>query len=186
MASNEEKTSPILDEELAELIAALSTRWRDENGVLRIGVDEARLKEALHVKSRTELDEKLNALQKKLTPLGLEITRYFFDKTFYFCIRTIYGVPSELSDLEYAVLGVIIYYIESSGSDFVTRKQLEISLVDGHYINTYQLDQSLKVLEQFGYIVRRRGNIYYGSRVLIEFEEDRRKAISDEVKAWLI
>ncbi|MGQ4832834.1 MAG: hypothetical protein ACP6IS_02910 [Candidatus Asgardarchaeia archaeon] len=175
-----------LDEELAELVAVLSTRWRDENGILRIGVDESRLKEALGVKNRDELSDKLSKLQRKLTPLGLEITRYFFDKKFYFCIRTIYGVPSELSDIEYALLGVIIYYIETSGSDFVTRKQLEISLVDGHYMNLYQLEQSLKTLELFGYIVKRRGNVAYGPRTLIEFEEDRRRAIAEEVKAWLI
>lgn len=187
MSSTFESKPVKLDEELAELIAVLSSRWRALNGSVHFGVEEDRLKKALGVKSRASLERKLEEVQKRLLPMGLEIVRYSYEGKFYYCIRTIYGVPSELTDEEYAVLGVIIYHVETNKEyDYVTKKQLEITLVNGNYLNMYQFEQILRNLEMFGYIKRRRGNVYYGSRTLVEFDEERRKAIADEVKAWLV
>ena len=171
----------------AQLFAALSARHRDENNRLIIGVAEEDLREALQV-SKRELEHIIKQFQEQIISLGLEVVRYNVNKIHYYAIRTIYGVPSEISDEEYATLGVIISLMEEGelSRSFISKKKLDTKLVAGGYISKYQLERVLKTLEEAGYIINERGRIKYGPRTKIEFDEDRRKAIAEETSKWLI
>ena len=185
--SNEISNESNFNELFAQLFAVLSARHRDENNRLVIGVKEEDLRDALQV-SKRELEDIIKRFQKQITPFGLEIVRYSIGRTHYYAIRTIYGVPSELSDEEYATLGAIISLIEDTklAKTFVSKKKLDAKLVAGGYLTKYQLERILRNLEESGYIINDRGKIKYGPRTKIEFDEDRRKAIAEETKKWLI
>ena len=187
--TNEESNNKSNINELhAQLFAVLSARHREDNNRLVIGVKEEELRNALQV-SKRELENLINDFQEKIIPFGLEVVKYSINRVrYYYAIRTIYGVPSELSDEEYATLGVIISLIEDSNLAklFVSRKKLDVKLVAGGYLTKYQLERILRNLEDAGYIINDRGKIRYGPRTKIEFDEDRRKAIAEEVRNWLV
>ena len=152
-----------------------------------IGVKEEDLRDALQV-SKKELDNIIKQFQEQIISFGLEVVRYSISRVHYYAIRTIYGVPSELTDEEYATLGAIISLTEDTklSKTFISRKKLEAKLVAGGYLTKYQLERILRSLEEAGYIINERGKIKYGSRTKIEFDEDRRKAIAEETRKWLI
>lgn len=185
--SNGSKNENNFNELYAQLFAALSARHRDENNRLIIGVKEDDLRDALQV-SKRELDNIIKQFQEQIISFGLEVVRYSISRLHYYAIRTIYGVPSELSDDEYATLGVIISLMEDTklAKTFITKKKLEAKLVAGGYLTKYQLERILRSLDESGYIINERGKIKYGPRTKIEFDEDRRKAISEETRKWLI
>jgi len=185
--NNESKNESNFNELYAQLFAVLSARHRDENNRLIIGVKEEDLRDALQV-SKRELDNIIKQFQEQIISFGLEVVRYSISRVHYYAIRTIYGVPSELTDEEYATLGAIISLMEDTklSKTFISRKKLEAKLVAGGYLTKYQLERILRSLEEAGYIINERGKIKYGSRTKIEFDEDRRKAIAEETRKWLI
>jgi hypothetical protein len=173
---------------LGQLFAALTTRYRDEAGNLCIGVTRQVLIESLHT-TRTGLNRILDLLRQEITPLGLELVEYRLGRETHYCIRTLYGVPSELSDPEYAVLGVIIASIE--GSQTRRRKQqirvkdLESVIVARGRLSRYQLDKIIRRLGNLGYITRAASRISYGPRTELEFDEERRQAITNAATIFL-
>jgi len=185
--NNESRNESNFNELYAQLFAVLSARHRDENNRLIIGVKEEDLRDALQV-SKRELDNIIKQFQEQIISFGLEVVRYSISRVHYYAIRTIYGVPSELTDEEYATLGAIISLTEDTklSKTFISRKKLEAKLVAGGYLTKYQLERILRSLEEAGYIINERGKIKYGSRTKIEFDEDRRKAIAEETRKWLI
>ena len=185
--NNESRNESNFNELYAQLFAVLSARHRDENNRLIIGVKEEDLRDALQV-SKKELDNIIKQFQEQIISFGLEVVRYSISRVHYYAIRTIYGVPSELTDEEYATLGAIISLTEDTklSKTFISRKKLEAKLVAGGYLTKYQLERILRSLEEAGYIINERGKIKYGSRTKIEFDEDRRKAIAEETRKWLI
>jgi len=171
---------------LAQLFAALTARWRDEEGHLRIGVSQRDLLEALKT-SRAGLNRLLEQLIRMIEPLGLELVEYRVGREVRYCIRTLYGVPGELTDHEYAVLGLIIAAVERAAARRHPRvlrtKDLERTLVATGRLSRYHLDKILRRLADLGYIVRGVNRITYGPRTEIEFDAERRQAIAARAQA---
>ena len=144
---------PTEDEELeqrhllGQLFAALTARYRGDDGQLSIGVSRQDLQDALHV-NKTGLNRLLDLLRQQITLLGLELVEYRLSRDTLYCIRTLYGVPGELTDSEYAVLGVIIATIERVSKNRrprrVATKDIETVLVARGRLSRYQLDKILR------------------------------------------
>jgi len=173
---------------LAQLFAALTARWRDEEGHLRIGVSQRDLLEALHT-SRAGLNQLLERLIRTIEPLGLELVEYRVGREVRYCIRTLYGVPGELTDPEYAVLGLIIAGVERAAARrhprVIRTKDLERNLVATGRLSRYHLDRILRRLADLGYITRGVNRITYGPRTEIEFDSERRQAIAARAQALI-
>jgi hypothetical protein len=173
---------------LGQLFAALTARYRNDDGQLSIGVKRHELLEALHIK-RTGLDRLLDLLRQQIAPLGLELIEYRLGRDTLYCVRTIYGVPGELSDSEYAVLGVIIATIERVSKRRrlrrIATKAIETVLVSRGRLSRYQLDRILRRLLELGYITRSAGRITYGPRLELEFDAERRDAIANAATIYL-
>ena len=174
---------------LGQLFAALTARWRDGDSHLNIGVRQQDLLEALHT-NRDGLNQLFSLLRQHITPLGLELVEYRLGRETRYCLRTLYGVPSELTDPEYAVLGVIIAAIENAGARRrarkTTPKELDAVLVTRGRLSRYQLDRILRRLTDLGYIERSTNRIVYGPRTELEFDAERRKAIASTAATYLV
>ncbi len=173
---------------LGQLFAALTTRYRDEEGRLCIGVTRQALIESLHT-TRTGLNRILDLLRQQITPLGLELVEYRLGRETRYCLRTLYGVPGELTDPEYAVLGVIIATIEGVQAhrrqQYLRVKDLESAIVARGRLSRYQLDKILRRLSNLGYVTRTASRISYGPRTELEFDEERRQAIANAATIFL-
>ena len=173
---------------LGQLFAALTARYRNEEGQLNIGVKRQDLQESLHI-NKTGLTRLLDLLRQEIAPLGLELVEYRLGRDTLYCIRTLYGVPGELSDPEYAVLGVIIATIEHASSTRrprrIATKDIETVLVARGRLSRYQLDRILRRLVELGYITRTARRITYGPRLELEFDAERREAIANASTIYL-
>ncbi len=173
---------------LGQLFAALTARFRNDDGQLSIGVRRQDLREALHV-NKTGLNRLLDLLRQQITPLGLELVEYRLGRDTLYCIRTIYGVPGELNDSEYAVLGVIISTVEKASKQrrprHVPTKDIETILVARGRLSRYQLDKILRRLTELGYITRTARRLAYGPRIELEFDVERREAIANAATLYL-
>lgn len=173
---------------LGQLFAALTARYRDDEGQLSIGVKRHELLEALHI-NRTGLNRLLDLLRQQIAPLGLELVEYRLGRDTLYCVRTIYGVPGELSDPEYAVLGVVIATIERASKSRrprgIATKTIETVLVSRGRLSRYQLDRILRRLIELGYIARSSRRINYGPRLELEFDAERREAIANAATIYL-
>jgi hypothetical protein len=171
-----------------QLFAALTARHRDEDGHLCIGVTKQDLLDALHT-TPSGLTQLLDLLRQQVTPLGLELVEYRLGRETHYCLRTLYGVPGELTDAEYAVLGIIIASMEAATTRHRTPKiqpkDLEAVLVARGRLSSYQLDKILHRLADLAYITRSTNWITYGARTELEFDEERRKAIADAATVYL-
>jgi hypothetical protein len=171
-----------------QLFAALTARHRDEEGHLRIGVTKQDLLDALHT-TPSGLTQLLDLLRQQITPLGLELVEYRLGRETYYCLRTLYGVPGELTDAEYAVLGIIIASMEGAATRHRTPKiqprGLEAVLVARGRLSSYQLDKILHRLADLGYITRSANWITYGARTELEFDDERRTAIANAAAMYL-
>jgi hypothetical protein len=131
----------------------------------------------------------LDILRQQIAPLGLELVEYRLGRDTLYCIRTIYGVPGELTDPEYAVLGVIISSIERASKHRrprrIATKDIETILVARGRLSRYQLDKILRRLAELGYITRTARRIAYGPRLELEFDAERREAIANAATLYL-
>lgn len=169
----------IVQEALQELFIAITTRWRNEQGILCIGVSRKKLLQAGNISSAI-LDELLKQIKEQIEPLGLELIEYIYDSEVWYTIHSIYVAPSELNSKEEAMLATIISFIESKHTVNIT--ELKKKLIAGEYFTVYQFEQTIKNLEQLGYIQRKKQKIQYGPRTLVEFSEDARKHIGKEAE----
>jgi hypothetical protein len=173
---------------LGQLFAALTARFRNEEGQLSIGVKRQDLLEALHI-NKSGLTRLLDLLRQQISPLGLELVEYRLGRDTLYCVRTIYGVPAELSDPEYAVLGVIISTVERASKHRrprrVSTKDIETILVARGRLSRYQLDKILRRLTELGYITRSTRRVAYGPRLELEFDSERREAIANAATLYL-
>jgi hypothetical protein len=173
---------------LGQLFASLTARYRNEEGQLNIGVKRQDLQEALHI-NKTSLIRLLDLLRQEIAPLGLELVEYRLGRDTLYCIRTLYGVPGELSDPEYAVLGVIIATIERISKTRrprrIATKDIETVLVARGRLSRYQLDRIIRRLIELGYITRTARRIAYGPRLELEFDAERREAIANASTIYL-
>ncbi len=173
---------------LGQLFAALTARFRNDEGQLSIGVKRQDLLESLHI-NKAGLTRLLDLLRQQISPLGLELVEYRLDRDTLYCVRTIYGVPGELTDPEYAVLGVIISAVERASKHRrprrVVTKDIETILVARGRLSRYQLDKILRRLGELGYITRTARRIAYGPRLELEFDAERREAIANAATMYL-
>ncbi|MGC9778330.1 MAG: hypothetical protein HZR80_03720 [Candidatus Heimdallarchaeota archaeon] len=196
---NEKKPSDIVKERLEEdfgdvdpqLFIALTSRWRRENGSLAFGVSKRQLRNKTGL-TLLELEMYLEEFGKKAKRLGLELISYIVDNEVWYCLRSIYVVPNELTLDEQAVLGTIIFLIERSRDNRrreetpVTSTILFDRLVKRGYYSEYSLTKIVRTLDTAGYIRRSGNKIRYGSRTKIEISPERRKEIADRTEGMLL
>ncbi len=195
----EKKPSEIIKERLEEdfgdvdpqLFIALTSRWRRENGSLAFGVSKRQLRNKTGL-TLLELETYLEEFGKKAKRLGLELISYVVDNEVWYCLRSIYVVPNELTLDEQAVLGTIIFLIERSRDNRrrdetpVTSTILFDRLVKRGYYSEYTLTKILRTLDTAGFIRRGGNKIRYGSRTKIEISSERRKEIADRTEGMLL
>lgn len=174
-----------------QLFIALTSRWRRENGSLAIGVSKNQLRNKTGL-TLLELETTLEDFGRKVKRLGLELISYVLENEEWYCLRSIYVVPNELTLDEQAVLGTIIFMVERK-SDRRRREEEPISssdlferLVKRGYYSEYTLTRILRTLDATGYIRRGGNKIKYGSRTKIEISAERRAEIADRTEGMLL
>ncbi len=94
-----------------------------------------------------------------------------------------------MNDAEYAVLGVIIATIERAATRRRPKrlrvKDLETVLVARGRLSRYHLDKVLRRLSELGYIQRHFTRLSYGPRLELEFDQERRQAITSAANIFL-
>lgn len=184
-----------LEEEFGEIdpqiFLALSSRWRKENGSLAFGVSKRQLRNKTGL-SLLDLEELMEDYGRKFKRIGLELVSYVEDNEVWYCLRSIYVVPNELSLDEQAVLGTIIFMIEKK-TDHRRRDESQLlstelfeRLVKRGYYSEYTLTKILRSLDMSGYISRGGNKIRYGARTKIEISPERRKEIADRTEGMLL
>ncbi len=188
-----------VDEKLAEdfgemdpqLFVALSSRWRKENGSLAFGIEKRQLRNKTGL-TLMELETLLEEFGKKVKRIGLELISYVDNNQEWYCLRSIFVVPNELSLDEQAVLGTIIFLIEKKtdrrrrDETPITSTELIERLVKRGYYSEYTLTKILRILDNSGYVRRGGNKIRYGSRTKIEISSERRKEIADRTEGMLL
>ncbi len=174
-------------EALAELMIALSARWQTDAGKIAIGVPRGRLLAAAGTDEKG-LTALLEALQKEIGRLGLELVDYYYEREHWFCLKSQYAAPNELGLAEQGVLGSLIGLLESQ--EKAERAALPVAdlrkkLIGGKYISRYQLDAALSKLITLGFVTRKRSSLSYGPRTLIELSSERRSNIAEEAEALI-
>jgi hypothetical protein len=198
-SNQEEQTKINISEKLREdfgdidpqLFVAFSSRWRKENGSLAFGITKQQLRNKTGL-TLLELEKLVEEYGKKVRKLGLELISYILDNEEWYCLRSIYVVPNELTLDEQAVLGTIIFLIERS-RDQRRREELPVlsselfeRLVKRGYYSEYTLTKILRTLTDAGYIRRGGNKIRYGARTKIEISAERRKEIADRTEGMLL
>ncbi|NHJ48031.1 MAG: hypothetical protein FK733_09610 [Asgard group archaeon] len=174
-----------------QLFVALSSRWRRESGSLAFGISKRQLRTKTGL-SLLELENLMEDFGKKVKRIGLELISYIIDNEEWYCLRSIYVVPNELTLDEQAVLGTIIFLIERSRDNRRREEQPIIStdvfdrLVKRGYYSEYTLTKVLRTLSEAGYIRRGGNKIRYGARTKIEISAERRKEIADRTEGMLL
>lgn len=171
-----------MEETLQELFLALSTRWRQKDDNLAIGMSQGKLLQALEI-DKHDLEKLLQELKAKITFLGLELVEYLYKNELWYSIRANYCCPSEIKKEEEATLAIIIGSLEkmkNPSSAEVSTQQIKKKIVSGKYLSEYQFDRVIKNLEYLGYIKKGRKGVSYSPRTLIEFSEEARKHIAQE------
>lgn len=175
-----------------QLLIALSSRWRKGNGDLAFGVSKKQLREKTGL-TLLELEELIETFGQKVKRLGLELISYIDESNeTWYCLRSIYVVPNELSLDEQAILGTIIFLIEKK-TDNRRREETPIlsmelfeRIVKRGYYSEYTLTKILRALESAGYISRGGNKIRYGPRTKIEIDSEKRKEIADRTEGMLL
>lgn len=201
--SNEEESKPEeqksieerLEDDFGEvdpqMFIALTSRWRRENGTLAFGVSKNNLRSKTGL-SLLDLETFIEDFGKKVRKMGLELVSYVADNETWYCLRSIYVVPNELSLDEQAVLGTIIFLIEKVTDHRrreetpITSSELHERLVKRNYYSEYSLTKLLRNLESAGYIRRGGNRIRYGARTMIEISDEKRKEIADRTEGMLL
>lgn len=174
-----------------QLFIALSSRWRRRSGSLAFGIPKRQLRNKTGL-STMELENLLEEFARKVRKIGLELVSYLLDNEIWYCLRSIYVVPNELSLDEQAVLGTIIYLIEKN-TDHRRREEKPITstllfdrLVKRGYYSEYSLTKILRALDYAGYIKRGGNKIRYGPRTKIELNPEKRKEIAERAEGVLL
>ena len=174
-----------------QLFLSLTSRWRKDDGSLAFGVSKRQLRSKTGL-SLLDLETLLEDFGKKVKKVGLELISYIEDNETWYCLRSIYVVPNELTLDEQAVLGTIIFMIERK-TDHRRREETPITstelferLVKRGYYSEYTLTKILRRLDITGYIKRGGNKIRYGPRTKIEISNERRKEIADRTEGMLL
>lgn len=184
--------SNVMDEIVQELFAALTTRWRREDGRLAIGVTREKLLSVGDINQEI-LDNLLEKLKQHIQPLGMELVEYISQGEYWYAIRSVYACPAELKREEESTLAVCVALLEKkSGKGRKKEEQkaevsaLKRRLVKGQYFTEYQVDKHIKSLEYLGYIQRHQKYFSYGPRSLLELSPESRRHISEQTDRMII
>lgn len=171
---------------LPQLMAVLTARWRDENGRLGVGAPRRRLLEALRM-DEVQLEALLQRLAERAAVLGLELRDYKRTGDTWCCLTAIHGGPTELTEVEQGVLGLIIHLVHKSGRRrYAPADAIREILVGREYLSEHQLQNVLRRLEYHGYVRRSRGTVALDCRTTLEFDEHARKEIADQAKLLIL
>lgn len=174
-----------LKEVYGQLLAILTNRRRNKDGTLLIGYPIDELSVVLN-KTVEETNQLLAELNEFLLGLGLSVATYNEPNKEWVAIKSLYAAPIELHEDELTVLGAIIMLIEENkGSKIETQKVVDY-LAKREYFNEYKIKKIVKSLMDAGYLKKATsGGLAYGSRTLIEINDESRRLISRQASELL-
>jgi hypothetical protein len=171
---------------LPQLVAILTARSRDEQGRLAVGAPRRRLREALRI-DEAGLDALLQSLAERGDGLGLELRDYRKAGDTWCCLTAIHGGPTELTDVEQGVLGLLVHLVlQNRRKRFAAMEEVREILVGREYLTEYQLQTVLRRLEYHGYVRRSRGTIHLDCRTALEFDEAAQKEIAEQARRLIL
>jgi len=171
---------------LPQLTAVLTARWRDETGRLAIGAPRKRLLEALRV-DEAQVDALLQELANRAISLGLELRDYRRAGDSWCCLTAVHGGPTELTDVDSGVLGLLIHLVLKSGRRrCASMDEIREILVGREYLTENQLQAILRRLEYLGYLRRSRGTVALDCRATLELDDAAQKEIAEQAKALIL
>lgn len=172
--------SLFLDKESAELFRELTViltrQWRkDGKFVYGASENDLLLATLLDISSLTDLLKEYAAI---VNELGLELVDYTLQDQKWYCLKSSFYAPPELSAVQLLILGTVIGLIETTGKGVKT-KDVKSELATQGILKEYQVENGLRELEVLGYIHRIKNIWHYNYRTLIEFDDETRKAIAE-------
>ena len=174
-----------IKEIFGQILAILSNRRWNREGSLIIGYDLPGLSVILN-KTFQETNDLLSELNSFLLGLGLSIVTYQHDQKDWVAIKSLYAAPVELHEDELTVLGTIIMLLEGKKEHKVETQNLVDYLAKREYFNEYKIKRLIKNLTDLGYIKKApSGGLSYGSRTLIEINDEARRLIAQQASELL-
>lgn len=173
LISDEEKTALF-----RELTTILTRRWQLD-GETVYGCTEMDLLLATKY-DITTLNQELEEYDRFVNILGLKIVEYTHKEQIWYCLKSQYYAPPELSEDQLLVLGSVIALMQKNEKNIVNVAELKTKLVVPGILKEYKIDRILRKLDTLGYVKRGRGEIQASFRLLIEFDDEERKKISKE------
>ena len=174
-----------IKEVYGQLLAILTNRRRNKDGSLLIGYAVEELSVILN-KTVEETSQTLSELNDYLLGLGLSVATYQSNQKEWVAIKSLYAAPIELQEEELTVLGTVIMLVEQSKEPKVETQKVVDYLAKREYFNEYKIKKIVKSLQDLGYLKKApSGGIAYGSRTLIEINDESRRFISQQASELL-
>ncbi len=174
-----------LKEVYGQLLAILTNRRKNKDGMLLVGYPVDELSVVLN-KTVEEANQLLAELNEFLLGLGLSVATYHVNNKEWVAIKSLYAAPIELHEDELTVLGTVIMLIEESKEPKVETQKLVDYLAKREYFNEYKIKKIVKGLIDSGYLKKASsGGLGYGSRTLIEINDESRRFISQQASELL-
>lgn len=168
-----------------QLLAILTNRRRNRDGGLIIGYSVDELSVLLN-KTIDETKILLSELNEFLLGLGLSISTFQLDHKEWAAVKSLYAAPIELHEEELTVLGTVIMLIEEAKEPKIETQKIIDYLSKREYFNEYKIKRLIKNLTDLGYLKKATsGGITYGSRTLIEINDESRRFISQQASELL-
>ena len=174
-----------IKEVYGQLLAILTNRRKNKDGTLLIGYEVNELSVVLN-KTIEETTQLLSELNEFLLGLGLSVTTYQNNQKDWAAIKSLYAAPIELQEDELTVLGTVIMLIETNKEARMETQKLVDYLSTRDYFNEYKIKKIVKELTNVGYLKKApSGGLTYGSRTLIEINDESRRFISQQASELL-
>ena len=186
MKSQENPIAGLATKEVyGQVLAILTNRRRNKDGTLLIGYAVDELSVVLN-KTVEDTNQLLSELNEYLLGLGLSVATYQSNQKEWAAIKSLYAAPIELHEDELTVLGTVIMLIEQSKEPKVETQKIVDYLAKREYFNEYKIKKIVKTLQENGYLKKSTaGGITYGSRTLIEINDESRRFISQQASELL-
>lgn len=164
----------------AQLFAILSNRRRNIDDQLVIGYAQEDLSKVLNTPLE-ETEELIQEFNAYLLGLGLSVVEFMYNKQTWYCIKSLYAAPIELSEEELGVLGGLIMLAEEKNQEYIEQAKLLEYFITREYFNEHRLRRTITRLIQNAYIEKQSGGkLAYGPRTLIEINNESRRKIAKQ------
>ena len=174
-----------IKEVYGQLLAILTNRRRNADGNLLIGYEVDALSGVLN-KTVDEINNLLTEFNEFLLGLGLSVSTFQQEHKEWVAIKSLYAAPIELQEDELTVLGTLIMLLEQGKTVKLETQKLIDYLAKREYFNEYKIKKIVKELINLGYVKRASaGGISYGSRTLLEINEESRRFIAQQASELL-